>query len=111
MEKKNKENKKVSEKKIKLNINYLEFINYLSKNKVVVEMENKNKIEEIYSKIVNKRFSNLERVSNRVRREKLSKLFIGEIEKRKIDIKNYLEIDNKVREISKERKSNNYLSI
>ena len=113
MKKGNMEVKEVVEvkdiKKIKISVNYLDFV-----NKVIVEkLENLNseKLRELYSDIVKLKFSNIERVSNRCLREKLSGILEVELKSRNIDFKEYKRINDVLVNKIKEDKKGNYISL
>lgn len=110
MSKTNTEVKEVKE--VKLNTSYIKYIEYLVKNKVKVEIENKKVLESKYNEIVKLKFQNLTRVSKRVSREKLITLKAKLLKENSIRIEEYIKVDFKLRNISKKReKKSNYLSI
>ena len=93
----------------KVNINYLEFISDLVKNKTEVTELNKEEIEKKYSEIVSLKFSNLKRVSTRNSRkeviEKRNKFLVNEL---KVEAKDYNRVDKLVVSLANKR-SNKYL--
>jgi len=81
----------------KVNISYLEFINNLVNSKLEISNKNLEVIEKKYSEIVNLKFSNLKRVSNRNnRKEVIEKRNKYLLEVLKLDNNKYLEVDKKV---------------
>ena len=107
MNKENKSNSKVM-KEIRLNINYLDFISRIKKEKL--EEVNKEKIESVYNEEMGLVFNNVKRVSSRVKRSMLSEVLKRECEKRNLSIEEFKKIDSKVIRESKER-NNNYVSV
>ena len=96
-------------KEYKVNLNYLEFINSLNKDKIEVNNLNKEEIEKRYNEIVNLKFSNIKKVSMRNRRkeviEKRNKYLLDNF---KLSEKDYNNLDKKLNSISN-KKSLNYL--
>ena len=96
-------------KEYKVNLNYLEFINSLNKDKIEVNSLNKEEIEKRYNEIVNLKFSNIKKVSMRNRRkeviEKRNKYLLDNF---KLSEKDYNNLDKKLNSISN-KKSLNYL--
>ena len=104
------ENKnKVVKSEKKLNINYLVFIKKLVESKLEVKEVNKEKIIELYKEVVNKRFSNIKRVDNRVKREEIKDKFNSKILDLNLNEKDFNKVSEKVVLLSKEVKINNYI--
>lgn len=96
-----------NKKEIKLNVSYLEFIKKIKEEKI--SLENKEEIVKVYGEIVKLRFSNNERVFKRVLREENKEKLERELKRMSISKKEFLEMGEKVKEMSKESKLSNYL--
>jgi len=103
-----KENKKVS-KEIRLNVNFLCLIEKIKKEKL--ESVNKEKLESVYESEMGLVFNNCERVIKRVKRNMLKEVLESELKKRNLSNEEFNKISERLIRESKERKSNNYLSV
>jgi hypothetical protein len=101
---KNKESKEV-----KLNVSYLDFIKKIKESKLDISEINKVEIEKEYKKIVELKFNNVSRVYNRVLREENKDKLKVELEKRKINEKELIEIGDKIEVLSRESKMSKYI--
>jgi len=108
-----KENQKetTTVKKVKLNINYIDFITTVITQKL--QKADRNKLRELYLSTVRvKSYHNIKRVNMRVHREKLKNLLTQELQKRKIDPKEFTKTcDSIIVTISERGNSNNYKEI
>lgn len=98
-------------KEIRLNINYLDFIKNLSNEKIEISNNNKEKIIKFYENSLNLRFNNLERVNNRVMRKELKEVRENYLKEINLSNEKFINISKKLLEMSKNRKSNNFISI
>ena len=98
-----------SSKLIRLNINYLNFINEIKDKNLVVDNKNKDNIIKLYENIVNLRFNNIERVNKRLSRKELNNLLVNELKERKINLEEIKLIGENL--ISLNNKKRNYLSL
>jgi len=97
--------------KIKLNVNYVDFIVKVIKEKM--EEMNKEELREVYLKSVNvKSYRNIKRVGNRIVREGLKDLLISEVEKRGVKYEDFIKCnENIIIKIGEKGLSNNYIEI
>jgi len=97
--------------KIKLNVNYVDFIVKVIKEKM--EEMNKEELREVYLKSVNvKSYRNIKRVGNRIIREGLKDLLISEVEKRGVKYEDFIKCnENIIIKIGEKGLSNNYIEI
>ena len=101
----------VEEKKIKLNVSYLDFIKVVIDNNLL-NGEKKILIDNYLEIVKVRSFRNIKKVSGRVLRKELRSLVLSELESRKIELKNYLEIDKLVKErLGENKKVSNYISL
>ena len=100
-----------SAKKVKLNINYIDFIAKVITEKL--QKASKEKLRDLYLNTVRvKSYSNIKRVNKRVQRDSLKSLLTQELQKRKIDPKEfYKTCDSIVVKISERGHSNNYIEL
>lgn len=108
MEKKNINEK--FEKKLVLKIEYLDFIEKLIKDKVLVSKENKREVEILYNNIYNRKFSNIKRVIMRSNRSKVKEIKFKEMEKRKVKKEEVEKVENNLKLLSN-KGSNNFIVI
>ena len=94
------------EKKYILKIEYLDFIESLIKDKVVVSKENKEEVESRYNSIYGRKFSNIKRVISRSNREKVKVVKFSELEKRKIVKKEVIKVEKELLLLSSRSNSN-----
>ena len=97
-------------KEMRINIDFINFISKLIKEKVVVDEKMRGSILKDYEKEVELRFSNLKRVSNRNKREEVKEILKGELKSRNIEVKEYIEVSEKLENLVN-KKNNNYVSI
>lgn len=98
------ENKKNVVKSMKLNV---DFINFINKVKIeTLENLNKEKLELIYESEIGKVFNNVKRVYNRVMRDELKNILEIELKNRNMSMKEFKEISNKIVGKSEMRNSN-----
>lgn len=95
-------------KKIKFNINYLNFIVGVIENKVKIE---KNIIKESYEKEVSLRFNNIRRVDGRNKRKELRNILLDLLKERNISLDKFNKVSGEIVSLSKEKKRSNYLEI
>ena len=103
------ENKEVEVKEVKeykININYINFIEEVIKNKIISKEELKNK----YNEIVSLRVNNIKRVDRRNKRKEVKEVLIGVLKSKNIDIKEYNKVSKEVLEKFNKR-SNNYIVV
>ena len=101
------ENKSVK-REIRLNVNFLDFVCLMKKEKLVEVVG--EKIGEMYEKEMGLVFNNVKRVYSRVKRDVLNDVLVSELEKRNMSKKEFLSIGEKIVNRSK-KKSDNYLSV
>ncbi len=103
------EKKKISKVKVekKINLNYLEFVSFLLKEKKGVNEKNKEYIKKEYENRVNLRWSNMCRVVKRVEREEVREKLRSILNEYKINEKELIKVNKELILISKKR-SNNY---
>ena len=97
--------------KIKLNVNYVDFICKVMKEKLS-EMS-KEKLREVYLESVKvKSYRNIKRVGSRIVREGLKDLLISEVEKRGVKYEEFIKCnDSMIVKIGEKGLSNNYIEI
>lgn len=96
-------------KEIKLNLNYVDFIKKVSE-KNLLSSSKEVLIEEYLKDVKVKSYRNIKRVSDRVKREELTKLLEKELVARKMELSKFIEIDSGV--VSKlTEKEKNYVKI
>ena len=101
----------VEEKKIKLNVSYLDFIKVVIDNNLL-NGEKKILIDNYLEIVKVRSFRNIKKVSSRVLRKELRSLVLRELESRKIELKKYLEINSLVCEkLGENKKVSNYISL
>ena len=93
----------------KLNVSYNEFIKKLVESKLDIKEVNKEDIIKLYREEVKLKFNNIKRVYNRNLREENKDKLSNELKRLNISEKEFKEISNKVIELSKEVKINNYI--
>ena len=94
------------EKSYKININYINFIAKVIKNKIV----SKELVEKEYSEIVNLRVSNISRVDKRNKRKEVRVVLLNLLNSKGVDIKEYNKFSNGVVNLFNKR-SNNYIEV
>jgi len=103
------ENKEVEIKKnkeYKININYINFIEEVIKNKII----SKEELNKKYNEIVNLRVNNIKRVDGRNKRKEVKEVLIGVLKSKNIDIKEYNKVSKEILEKFNKR-SNNYIVV
>ena len=96
--------------KIKLNVNFVCFIEKVIKEKLM--SVNKEKLREIYlSDVRVKSYRNILRVSDRVMRDKLREILMSVLKEKNISFEEFENISKKVSEKIVERKVSNYISL
>jgi len=93
----------------KLNVSYNEFIKKLVESKLDIKEVNKEDIIKLYREEVKLKFNNIKRVYNRNLREENKDKLDGELKRLKMSKEEYISMSNKVVELSKEVKINNYI--
>ena len=96
-------------KEVKLNINYLRFIKELRDSKISIEKSNKEKIESLYSEIVDLRFNNIKRVDFRVKREEIKEELKEVLRNMGVKESEFKDISKKLRDLSKKNLENSYI--
>jgi len=76
-----------SEKRSK--IIYMSFINKLVKDKIEINNKNREKIKNLYSELVNKKFNNIDRVYKRVLRGDVRNEFLSNLKELNMGEKEY----------------------
>lgn len=106
-----KEQKMTSAKKVKLNVNYVDFISKVITEKLQT-METP-KLRKIYTQTVKvKSYSNIKRVDTRVKRERLKSLLAKELKSRNINLKDFNTVSQQiVTKIAARGKGTNYKEI
>jgi len=104
-------NIKVSkESKIKLNVDFILFVGKVINEKLLES--GKENLRKVYKESVNiKSVNNIERVSNRVKREKLRSVLNEVLKKNNMDFKIFDDVSNKLVEKIKEKKISNYIEV
>ena len=104
-------NIKVSkENKIKLNVDFILFVGKVINEKLLES--GKENLRKVYKESVNiKSVNNIERVSNRVKREKLRSVLNEVLKKNNMDFKIFDDVSNKLVEKIKEKKISNYIEV
>jgi len=90
-----KENKATKENKIKLNINYVDFIKKVVDNNLLSKTK-ESLVEDYLTTVKVKSFRNIKRVSDRVKREELSNLLAQELKARKLELETFIKADQAV---------------
>ena len=106
MEKKN--IKKVS--KVKLNVNFVDFVERVMKEKLLVK--DSKSLREMYVECVKvKSYSNINRVSERVKREKLRNVLEKVLKVKGIEFEKFDSVSNDLVSKIRERKVSNYIEV
>ena len=105
---KTQEVKKTQSKEIRMNVNYVNFIERVRAEKL--EQTNKEKLAEVYQEELGLKASNIERVSKRVNRAQLREVLTTELKSRNISFSDFEKTNKKVLE-SLKAKNNNYLTV
>ena len=103
-----KKQKKTQSKEIRMNVNYVNFVQKVKNEKL--ENVNREKLEEIYSQEMGLKPSNIERVSKRVNRKELREILSQELKNREMSFSEFEKINSKIVSSLKEKK-NNYVSV
>lgn len=82
---------------------YKELINFIKENK---DIENKEKIKEIYEKRFKLKFSNIERLIKRSLRKESKENFNLNLKNENLSLENYLVISKKIINMSKNKEEN-----
>ena len=106
MEKKN----IVKESKIKLNVDFICFVERVMKEKLLVK--SKEELKKIYKEMVKvKSVNNINRVYERVKREKLKEILNKVLLDKKISFEEFEKVGNSIVSKIKEKKISNYISL
>ena len=107
------ENKKIEVKKvskIKLNMNYIEFIGKVMKENLM--SKDREELRKIYIKNVKvKSFNNVNRVNERIKRDGLKIELMKVLKEKNIDIKEFEKVSNDLVSKIREKKVSNYLEV
>ena len=87
-----------NKKELRININYINLVEKLIKNKI--EIKENNNIENLYIENLNLRYSNKERVINRIFRKEINKELKEILKERNIDYNKFLESSNKLKDLN-----------
>ena len=94
--------------KIKLNVNFIDFVERVIKEKLLVK--SKSELKEMYlSDVKVKSSNNILRVSDRVKREKLRSVLLKVLKLKGIDFNEFDKISNELVSKIREKKVKNYL--
>jgi len=100
--------KKVS--KVKLNLNFIEFVDKCIKGKLLVK--SKEELKDLYINSVKvKSSNNILRVSDRCKREKLRSVLESVLVKKGIDFKEFDKVSNELVSKIRNRKVSNYIEV
>ena len=96
--------------KVKLNVNYVEFIGELVKGKLL-EL-NKEKLRSMYiSKVKVKSWKNINRVSERVKREKVRSNLNNVLKKMGLSYGEFVKVSDSMRDKIRDRGDSNYIVV
>ena len=98
------------ESKIKLNVDFVLFVSKVIKEKLLVS--GKENLRKVYLENVNvKSYNNIERVSNRSKREKLRSVLNEVLKENGLSFEEYKNVSDKLVEKIKEKKVSNYIEV
>jgi len=100
--------KSVNTKEMRMNVNYVAFVESVKSQKL--EEVNKEKLEELYIQAMGLKPSNIQRVSKRVQRAQLREILTNELKTRKMSFEEFAKINASV--VDKlAKKASNYVSV
>ena len=108
--KKNVEVKEVKVSKIKLNVNFIDFIEKILKDKLMVK--SRDELRKMYKDSVKvKSYNNINRVSERVKRDKLRNVLNKVLKEKGIEFNIFDKVSNELVSKIRDRKVSNYIEL